>query len=48
MEPKMNSISWLEAELEVVSENTKSQIVTCVTVKVDKIYFEDGFVVPMS
>ena len=43
----MNSINWQDVELEVVNESMKRQIVTGETMTVAKIYFEDGFVVPM-
>ena len=47
MELKMNSINWQDVELEVVNENMKRRIVTGETMTVAKIYFEDGFLVPM-
>ena len=43
----MHSINWNEVELEIVNENMKRRIVTGEKMTVARIYFEDGFIVPM-
>lgn len=43
----LHSINWEEIELEVVNASMKRRIVTGEKMTVAKIYFEDGFTVPM-
>ena len=43
----MHSINWNDVELEIVNENMKRRIVTGEKMTVARIYFEDGFIVPM-
>jgi quercetin dioxygenase-like cupin family protein len=43
----MQSINWDEVELETVNPGMKRRIVTGEKMTVARIYFEDGFVVPM-
>ena len=47
METKLHSINWNDVELEIVNENMKRRIVTGEKMTVARIYFEDGFFVPM-
>jgi quercetin dioxygenase-like cupin family protein len=44
---KLRSINWDEVELETVNANMRRRIVTGEKMTVAKIYFDDGFVVPM-
>lgn len=43
----MQTINWDEVELETVNPSMKRRIVTGEKMTVARIYFEDGFVVPM-
>ena len=40
-------INWEEIELETVNENMRRRIVTGEMMTVARIYFDDGFTVPM-
>ena len=43
----LQAINWEEIELEIVNEGMKRRIVTGEKMTVARIYFEDGFTVPM-
>lgn len=43
----LQAINWSEIELEAVSEGMKRRIVTGEKMTVARIYFDDGFTVPM-
>ena len=43
----MYSINWNDVDLETVNESMKRRIVTGEKMTVARIYFKDGFVVPM-
>ena len=43
----MYSINWNDVDLETVNESMKRRIVTGKKMTVARIYFKDGFVVPM-
>jgi quercetin dioxygenase-like cupin family protein len=43
----LHAINWDEVELETVNESMRRRIVTGEKMTVARIYFEDGFVVPM-
>ena len=43
----LQTINWEEVELETVNPSMKRRIVTGEKMTVARIYFEDGFVVPM-
>ena len=44
---KLQSINWDEVELESVNRSMKRRIVTGRNMTVARIYFKDGFTVPM-
>ena len=43
----LQSINWEEIELEIVNKNMRRRIVTGDLLTVARVYFRDGFVVPM-
>ncbi|HAJ74887.1 MAG TPA: cupin domain-containing protein [Gammaproteobacteria bacterium] len=43
----LQSINWQEIELETVNESMQRRIVTGENITVARIYFKDGFTVPM-
>jgi quercetin dioxygenase-like cupin family protein len=43
----LHTINWDEVELETVNESMRRRIVTGENMTVARIYFDDGFVVPM-
>ena len=46
-EMKLKSVNWNEIELESVNESMQRRIVTGKKMTVARIYFKDGFTVPM-
>ena len=47
MRNKIQSINWEEIEIEKVNEGMRRRIVTGENMTVAKIYFDDGFEVPL-
>jgi quercetin dioxygenase-like cupin family protein len=46
-EAKLKSVNWDEVELESVNESMQRRIVTGEKMTVARIYFKDGFIVPL-
>ncbi|NKB35390.1 MAG: cupin domain-containing protein [Pseudomonadales bacterium] len=47
MQNELQIVNWDEVELETVNDNMRRRIVTGEKMTVARIYFDDGFVVPM-
>lgn len=47
MDKKLQSINWKDVELETVNASMRRRIVTGEKMTIAKIYFDDGFIVPM-